>query len=76
MAVYLWLLATTEEGTKKKKIPPLEKAKTVDVASEVAKLLVTYPALHASAFNVPFRTMLTAELISLWMEDGGGVVLP
>ena len=71
----MWLLATTEEGTKKKKIPLLEKAKTVDVASAVVKLLVTYPALRASAFNVAFRAMLMAELVSLWMEDGGGLVL-
>ena len=60
--VYSRLLATTDKGTKKKKVPPLEKAKMVDVASAVVKLSVMYPALGVSAFDV---AMLMVELISL-----------
>ena len=44
--VYLRLLVITDEGTKKKTIPPLEKAKTVNVASAVAKISVMHPALR------------------------------
>ena len=70
------MLATTDDQGKKCKIPLLEKAKAVDVGSTVAELSVTYPALYASAFDIAFHAMKTAELVSLWMEDGGGVVLP
>ena len=42
----------------------------------VAKASLAYPVLRAAAADPALRAMMIAELVSLSLEDGGGVVLP
>lgn len=76
MKVLSQLLATTEGEEKKKKVNPIDKAKSTDVRTMVARLSLSYPVLRAAAHDPALRAMLLSELVSLSMEDGGGVVLP
>ena len=42
----------------------------------VAKASLAYPVLRAAPADPALRAMMIAELVSLSLEDGGGVVLP
>ena len=70
------LLATSGEANPKPKPNPVEKALNTDVRTLVAKASLAYPVLRAAAADPALRAMMISELVSLSLEDGGGVVLP
>ena len=70
------LLATLGEPNPKPKLNPVEKALNTDVRTLVAKASLAYPVLRAAVADPALQAMMIAELVSLSLEDGGGVVLP
>lgn len=69
-------LLATSETTKPPKLNPVEKVLGTDVRTLAARASIAYPVLRAAAADPALRAMLIAELVSLSLEDGGGVVLP
>ena len=69
------MLATSGEAAQKPKLNPVEKALSTDVHTLVAKASLAYPVLCAAAADPALHTIMIAELVSLWLADGGGVVL-
>ena len=48
----------------------------MDVCTLVVRVLLAFPVLRAVASNPALQAMMILELVSLSLEDGGGVVLP
>ena len=76
VARLLQSLLATSETTKPPKPNPVEKVLGTDVRTLAARASIAYPVLRAAAADPALRAMLVAELASLSLEDGGGVVLP
>ena len=70
------MLANSGEAAQKPNLNPVEKALSTDVHTLVAKASLAYPILCTAAADPALHAMMIAELVSLLLEDTGGVVLP
>ena len=76
VARLLQSLLATSEMAKPPKPNPVEKVLGTNVRTLAARASIAYPVLRVAAADPALRAMLIAELVSLSLEDGGGVVLP
>ena len=76
MVCLLQCLLETSKEAKPPKPNPVGKVLGNNVQSLVARASIVYPIIHTTAAALVLCTMTITELVSLLLEDRGGVVLP